>query len=252
MDHLSVRDREVRAVQVDGELDDAGEELAVESAVCFGLPLRDARACLAVWPRRPDVFSGLPCRLLETAAPHAALVLDNVRLAETLWTLSTHDGLTGLLNHRAIVTRLDEEVQRAQRYETPLSIVLCDIDRFKSINDTYGHPTGDLVLREIAQRLHDSLRSSDMVGRYGGEEFLVILPNSELEEARVVANRLCEALAEKPVTAEKADRGIPVTASFGVACGHEVSGTACAEGMVSLADTRLYEAKAAGRCCVKP
>jgi len=244
---------EVSAVQVDGgSVTQPGPLLAVDAAAVLPLPLRDSRSCLAVWAREPGLFEGLPRELLSKATPHAALVLDNVRLAESLWNLSNHDELTGLFNHRAIVTRLNEEVDRASRYQAPLSVVLCDIDRFKSINDTYGHPVGDRVLREVASRMRNCLRSSDMLGRYGGEEFLIVLPSSDLEAARIAAHRLCASLSSQPVARGPSAPPIPVTASFGVACGLEVAGLSFAEGMVSLADNRLYEAKAAGRNCVRP
>ncbi len=240
-------------VQVDGALGvgEGGAGPDESAAVVFRLPLRDARAVLVVWPRRRGELQGLPLELLATAAPHVALVVDNVRLAEKLWDLSTHDGLTGLLNHRAIFARLGEEVDRAARYNAPMSVALCDVDRFKRINDAHGHPAGDRVLCEVARRLRGSLRSSDLVGRYGGEEFLVILPNATLDAARCAADRLCRELAARPFPLSDA-AAIPVTASFGVSCSQELPALAGSEALISLADSRLYQAKAAGRCCVRP
>jgi two-component system cell cycle response regulator len=252
VERLGARGRELRDLRIDGREGDDLPSLDIDRALLFELPLREARGCLVVWPRAVDATVEAARDLLTKAAPHAALVLDNVRLAETLWRLSTRDELTGMLNHRAILNRLAEEVDRAQRYRRPLSVVLCDIDRFKAINDSFGHPTGDVVLRAVAGRMRAGMRSSDIAGRYGGEEFLFILPDTGLESARQATARLCEDLAGEPIETRTGRGAITVTASFGVACDGEVAGVGCAEGLLSLADTRLYEAKAAGRCCVKP
>jgi diguanylate cyclase (GGDEF)-like protein len=157
-----------------------------------------------------------------------------------------HDGLTGLWNHRVIVDRLGEEMNRSQREGTPLSVILVDVDHFKKINDTFGHLAGDLVLKEISAIFAHSLRPYDCVGRYGGEEFLVILPNCGMESARVRAEQLRVAVQAARVV----DGGavLQVTASFGVA-------SACqshfeAEAMIRAVDAALYRAKSAGRNCV--
>jgi len=241
---------EVTVVQIDGREQESSRTGPLDCAYRADLPLRNARACLAVFSRRPELIEGLAQTLLATAAPHVAMVLDNTRLAERLWNLSTHDGLTGLLNHRTILARLTEEVERATRYKAPLSIALCDIDRFKRINDSFGHPVGDSVLLGVARRLSSGLRSSDVVGRYGGEEFLIVLPNCEIDAARSAARRLCTRLAGEPIKINEVS--VKVTASFGVASGGEIAGQSFSEGLVSLADSRLYQAKASGRCCVIP
>jgi two-component system cell cycle response regulator len=244
---------EVSVLRLDGEVSETAERrLEPEEAVTFDLKLRDARGSVFVWPRRREAFEGLPRELLVKAVPHAAIVLDNVRLAEHLWEVSTHDELTRLMNHRSILKRLNEEVERADRYETELAVILCDIDRFKNLNDTFGHLSGDVVLREIASRLAGGLRSSDAIGRYGGEEFLAVLPNADLSAATSVAWRICNTLKQEPVEVMASETPVQVTASFGVACLSEVSGARRKQDVVSLADSRLYEAKGAGRACVKP
>jgi diguanylate cyclase (GGDEF)-like protein len=174
-------------------------------------------------------------------------------LAGHLRRLSTYDGLTGVLNRRSIGERLREELERAHRHELPLSVALCDIDRFKSVNDTYGHLVGDSVLCEISTRLARGLRTSDVLGRWGGEEFLVIFPHSDLDSARTVAQRICSGLAEEELTTGAGEElSLRVTASFGVACNCEVDAEGAEDSLLALADRRLYGAKASGRSCVKP
>ncbi len=234
-----------------GGVSQDGEVAPLRRLATFPLPLRDAVGCLAVWPRDWDGFAALPQQLLAKVAPHAGLVLDNARLAERLWELSTLDGLTRLLNHRTLLERLLEELVRGERYDQPVAVVMCDVDRFKQVNDTYGHLVGDTVLREVAERLRRALRTVDVVGRYGGEEFLAVLPNSEMEPALVAASRLCEALTEAPFLLVDGS-SVTVTASFGVACSTEPKVGHRVESLLAAADTRLYEAKAAGGRCVRP
>jgi len=178
-------------------------------------------------------------------------VLDNARLSQRLHEMSTRDGLTRQLNHRAIYDRLTEELERARRYRYSLSVILCDMDHFKEVNDTYGHLAGDAVLREGAAVLRTSLRAGDLLGRYGGEEFLAVLPQVDLEAAGAAAERLRLALEGLPVLLPSGAEA-RITASFGVASLAELGASATSDLLVSLADRRLYEAKAAGRNCIRP
>jgi diguanylate cyclase (GGDEF)-like protein len=132
-----------------------------------------------------------------------------------------------------------------------LSVVLCDFDHFKEINDTHGHLAGDAVLREGAAVLRKCLRSTDLLGRYGGEEFLAVLPQVDLGSARMAAERLRVGLEKNPVRLAGGIE-VRVTASFGVADRDELAGAPSGDLLVSLADRRLYDAKAAGRNRVRP
>lgn len=217
----------------------------------FPLPVRDAAGVLAVLPRHPAEFDGTASPLVETVLAQTALVLDNARLAERLRELSCRDGLTRLLNHRAIHERLGEELARADRHGQPLSIVLCDLDHFKEVNDRRGHLMGDAVLRAAATAMRSTLRSSDAIGRHGGEEFLVILPEAGLEAARNVAERLRTAVEAAAITTASG-AVLSVTASFGIAARGECQSPVKARVLLALADHRLYQAKAAGRNCVRP
>lgn len=157
-----------------------------------------------------------------------------------------HDGLTGLWNHRVIVEQLREEMNRAHRNQTPLSVVLIDVDHFKKINDSFGHPAGDLVLQELSGIFTHSLRPYDSVGRYGGEEFLLILPGCEMETAVARAEQLRESVDSARI--RDGETALQVTASFGVASAlpshHE------AEAVIRAVDAALYRAKSSGRNCV--
>ncbi|WP_263358125.1 GGDEF domain-containing protein [Acidicapsa ligni] len=157
-----------------------------------------------------------------------------------------HDGLTGLWNHRVIVERLSQEMIRSRRDGTPMSVILADVDHFKKVNDSYGHLAGDIVLKEIGTVLSRSLRPYDCVGRYGGEEFLLILPNCGMESALIRGEQLRVAVQSARI--QDGETLLQVTASFGVASvlrtHHE------AEAIIRAVDAALYRAKSCGRNCV--
>lgn len=156
--------------------------------------------------------------------------------------VSHTDVLTYLPNRRQVVNNLQKEVHRAERYKTPLSILMMDIDLFKKINDTYGHPVGDQVLLQLANMLRDGIRESDIVGRYGGEEFLIVLPNTKLQKAAELAARLCKTIREKNIeVVGKAH----ITVSIGVAEYRHAEEDW--KKFLSRADVALYVAKNAGR-----
>jgi diguanylate cyclase (GGDEF)-like protein len=167
-------------------------------------------------------------------------------LQDALRLQATHDGLTGLLNRNSILARLEEEIPRHEREERPLSLLMVDLDRFKSVNDTYGHLAGDAVLREAAARMSAVSRCYDGLGRYGGEEFLVVLPGCDLAAALVQAERLREAVASVPFTVPNHELG--VTCSIGVAC----AAGGGPEALIRHADEALYQAKEQGRNRVSP
>jgi diguanylate cyclase (GGDEF)-like protein len=164
----------------------------------------------------------------------------NTRLAQ----LAVTDGLTGLYNHRHFHERLTLEVERSQRSGLPLSLLMLDVDHFKQFNDTFGHPAGDEVLRQLARVLADTRRANDVVARYGGEEFAVILVDTAKFTAAKVAERVRERIAGHDFT-EAAPRAGRISASFGVATFPDDG--ADAEHLVRAADTALYAAKRAGR-----
>jgi two-component system cell cycle response regulator len=235
--------------QVSGDPGDVAVEL--ERVVWLPLSLRDASGTLAFLPRDPHELVASTVSLVGALTSHLAMVLDNARLSQRLHELSTLDGLTRQLNHRVIYDRLTEELERARRYRYPLSVVLCDFDHFKEVNDTHGHLAGDAVLREGAAVLRRCLRTTDLLGRYGGEEFLAVLPQVDLAGACMAAERLRQGLEDHKVRLS-GGREVRITGSFGVASRDEVANLESGDVLVSLADGRLYEAKAAGRNLVRP
>jgi len=159
-----------------------------------------------------------------------------------------HDGLTGLWNHRVIVERLGEEMDRSLRDGTPLSVILADVDHFKKVNDSFGHLAGDRVLKEIGTVFMRALRPYDCVGRYGGEEFLLILPNCGMESALIRGEQLREAVQSTRI--QDGETLLQVTASFGVVATFPSHFEA--ESVIRAVDAALYRAKSSGRNCVVP
>jgi diguanylate cyclase (GGDEF)-like protein len=175
-----------------------------------------------------------------------SLARDLKNAQDRLQTMALTDELTGLNNRRQVMARLEEEFQRAIRLGESICLISLDIDHFKDINDTYGHPFGDLVLKRVAERMQGSVRPYDIVGRVGGEEFLIIAPASPAEEAVSLAERIITAIRTETVSEGRARA--TVTASAGVAVIHS-DDTAIAD-LLRKADRALYQAKAAGRNCV--
>jgi diguanylate cyclase (GGDEF)-like protein len=174
-------------------------------------------------------------------AAHAVVALENARLHDMVERQALLDGLTGLANRRAAADAVHAELARAARLETPLSVVLADLDGFKDVNDLHGHAVGDAVLRVFAEVLRETLRESDVAGRWGGEEFLLLLPGADEEGAAQLAERVRERFAERTVPGAP---DIHPTASFGVA---EYAGETNSEQFVAAADSALYRAKRAGK-----
>jgi len=170
-----------------------------------------------------------------------------IRAHDTLRYESAHDPLTALWNRGAIITFLKKEVERQQRSSQPLGVMMTDVDHFKKINDTYGHLVGDAVLKEVGRRLAQGLRAYDSVGRYGGEEFLVILPGCKPADLVTSAERLRRRIADSKF--ETSAGSLVVTLSIGIASGNDDGGDGQpdSEQLLRAADTALYAAKAAGR-----
>jgi len=169
-----------------------------------------------------------------------------VSASETLRAQATHDSLTGLWNRAAILEFLENELARSLRGRHSLAAVMADLDHFKSINDTYGHLVGDVVLRDAAIRMQAAVRSYDSIGRYGGEEFLIVAPGCEIAEAGRLAERLRKAVGGKTIEIGSGV-SLEVTVSLGVAA---TTGNASAEELLRAADNALYEAKRKGRNAV--
>jgi len=180
---------------------------------------------------------------LRSVAGQVAIAVTNARLYARVQRQATTDGLTGLYNHRTGQEKLTEQLRLAERYQRNVAVVMIDVDHFKQINDTYGHPAGDTVLKSVASQVRSDCRDVDIPVRYGGEEFLLILPEINQEGAVVVAERIRKNLARLPIRHE--DIEINVTASLGVAAYPEDAGSQ--QQLLELADRALYMSKRLGR-----
>ena len=172
------------------------------------------------------------------------------RLRETVrdgLRLAVIDPLTGLYNRRYAEPHLLRIAERAKETGRPFAVMVLDLDRFKLINDTYGHSAGDVVLQKVASRIKDNLRGVDMVARIGGEEFLVVMPDTQLDQARMTAQRLCRVVDETPVITPNNQTEIAVSLSIGVAMGGLRDDTQSVEQLIEFADRALYAAKSDGR-----
>jgi two-component system cell cycle response regulator len=201
--------------------------------------------------RHPGRFTPiLGTDFVEHMGSIIAICLENVISNEMLKYIGLTDALTGVYNRRYMERRLAEEIARARRQAYRLSCMYIDVDHFKGVNDTWGHQAGDEVLREVAVRIKAELRMSDTLGRYGGEEFVVLLIDADLDSASMVAQRICAGIADQPFLLP-GGQGLSVSVSIGVATFTDVERGSAIEGvaqqLVAQADQALYEAKQAGR-----
>lgn len=194
---------------------------------------------------RDQAYRALQASEQQLVTSNAELVTVNRRLEEATEALrleAIHDPLSGLFNRRAFFDTLQRESNRAARHDAPLALIMADLDHFKSINDRYGHVTGDEVIREVSRRLQAAVRASDVVARYGGEEFVVLAPDCHIDAAFEVAQRVRTSVCRAPISI--AGGAIAVTISVGVAAARDVKDGAA---LVQAADEALYRAKHGGR-----
>jgi len=228
------------------------KEFEVKSAVVYPLVHREKTVGILVVNTFSD-FTHFPeeeVKTLAAVAKQAAIIIENARLHERLKEQAITDSLTGLYNHRHIHERLDEEFARASRSSQPLAVLMMDMDNFKFFNDTRGHLVGDEALRYAAGLFRKALRVSDILGRYGGDEFLAILPETSRDEAQRVGHRIVSLLAEHPFRLTDSVQQEPLEVSIGVACYPD--DTTISLELVALADAALYNAKRMGGAQVIP
>ncbi|MBI4928628.1 MAG: diguanylate cyclase, partial [Anaerolineae bacterium] len=203
---------------------------------------------LALGRRNDQPFSDSERHYATSLADQISIAFENARILGQLQEMAITDGLTGLYNRRHFFVQSENIYQHSLRYHEPFSILLLDVDHFKGVNDRYGHQAGDEVLRRIAQTCLSVIRRIDIIGRYGGEEFVAALPNTDLKHALLVAERM-RAAVENNAFSYNEQRGIRVTASIGVSA-MQVTGESI-EHILERADQALYAAKQSGRNTVR-
>jgi diguanylate cyclase (GGDEF)-like protein len=207
------------------------------------LPISAGRETYGTLTLVGSVFTAEQRMTATSLASHAAIALENARLHRIVERQALVDGLTGIANRRQCEEALTSEISRAERLGTPLTLVLADLDDFKAINDAHGHATGDDVLREFAAVLRATVRDSDLAGRWGGEEFLLLLPGADAVGGGQLADRVRSSLTERSFLGAEGTV-VSVTCSFGVA--QHVPGSDDRD-LFAAADRALYRAKAEGK-----
>ena len=212
----------------------------------LAVPLRSSGAVVGVLTLydRPGGFDEADLKTIRSFAAQATVAIDNVLLHDEARRQSLTDDLTGLGNYRAFVATVHKEIERAARFDRPLALLMLDLDHFKVVNDTHGHPRGDAVLVEIAVRLREQLRDVDTLARYGGEEIVAVLPETDEDGAAQAAERLRATVAAAPFLSD-GQPPVRLTVSVGAAVFPVHGATAAA--LLAAADDALYDAKRAGR-----
>jgi diguanylate cyclase (GGDEF)-like protein len=218
----------------------------MDTKTFLGIPIiyeKDVIGVFAVTSTEAEAISSFQEHLLNTVADQAAMSITNAQLHREVGRLAITDGLTGLYNHKHFQERLSEEFQRVERIPHSLSLMLIDIDHFKKINDSYGHPTGDAVLAKLAATLRKTLRGIDVLARYGGEEFAAVLINTETNGAKKMGERLRTHIMNNPFYVD--EYKLSITISVGIATHPKDAATK--EELIDKADQVLYHAKKNGR-----
>jgi diguanylate cyclase (GGDEF)-like protein len=188
-------------------------------------------------------FSDDDREVLRSLGVEAALALENIELHFQVRRQAVTDELTGLANHGRFQELLTAEIEQVRRYHHPIGLIMLDIDDFKAVNDTYGHPQGDVVLRQVASVVRENSRDADSPARYGGEELALILPHTDLEGAHAIAERIRVAVEELRVPRTGGPGVLRITASVGVAA----TAAGDKQALIADADGALYEAKRQGK-----
>lgn len=222
-----------------------GEDLNVSSLICVPLIAKGEPIGVINITNKQNgkLFNKQDLEFIEALANQAAIAIDNAKLYE----LATKDGLTKLYIYRHFYTLLETELKRSARYNHEMTLLMMDIDNFKSINDTYGHPVGDQVLREISNCITTTVRKIDIASRYGGEEFTVILPETNSTDARIIAERLRRNISEIKVHLKD---GTMIKPSISIGMSEYPSCALDEQTLIELADVALYNAKNNGKNCV--
>jgi diguanylate cyclase (GGDEF)-like protein len=219
-----------------------------EAYICLPLAaLGETLGILHISAPSSEMFTTARLAMIQQAGEYAALRLANLRLREKLHDQSIRDPLTGLYNRRFLEATLEQELHRSSRHHTGLGVIMADIDKFKLFNDSFGHTAGDIVLKEVGALLRRSVRTEDIVCRYGGEEFLIVLPDTTLESVRERAETMREAIANLELQHAGHALG-KITVSLGLSFSQD--GVLAPDILLRYADEALYESKRRGCNCV--
>jgi diguanylate cyclase (GGDEF)-like protein len=219
-----------------------------EAYICLPLAaLGETLGILHISASSSEMFTTARLAMIQQAGEYAALRLANLRLREKLHDQSIRDPLTGLYNRRFLEATLEQELHRSSRHHTGLGVIMADIDKFKLFNDSFGHTAGDIVLKEVGALLRRSVRTEDIVCRYGGEEFLIVLPDTTLESVRERAESMREAIANLELQHAGHALG-KITVSLGISFSQD--GVLAPDILLRYADEALYESKRRGCNCV--
>lgn len=224
---------------------DERNDQSIRSLIIF--PITDdefrCRGVFSVESNEPNQFTNEVMQIFSTLMENASVAFTRAVLYQRMELLATTDGLTGLNNHRNFQEILSKELERAKRYKHPLSLLLMDIDHFKTFNDTYGHPVGDLVLKEISLCIQKSIRINDIPARYGGEEFTVIIPETNQANTMIIAERVRTTIENHII--HSLEKQLRVTVSIG--CASYPYQASSQQELIDLADKALYYSKGHGR-----
>ncbi len=231
------------------ELNDGNDIIQLDPNHLYAVPLRSRETtfgALCVYHPQMARISSSQKQLLEKISPHISTALSTILMYSKIKNLSVIDGLTQLYNRRQLMDLFKTEFAKSERYKSDLSLIMLDIDNFKKVNDTHGHLSGDLVLKKLSSIIRQVIRNIDIPGRYGGEEFMIVLPSTPMDKAVLVAERI-RGQVETGDFRTMSGETLPVTVSIGVSSAEELENRSNELELIKMADTRLYIAKRGGK-----